>query len=234
MANTRFNPTTNGLLHLGHLFTLLINEYHAHSRNGKFFIRFDDDNDIVELQTKEETKNIINSQMDDIKWLDVRIDAWIWQSGILPEVRKRLSSLGHIPIPEVKSGDHKLPYFIKMGTSFMVYPYVVQQTAERVVMDNMLGITHVIRGDDFATEYSLYCYYCQKFYFRTPEFVFVPRLVSLYGDISKTNGGYKIIDFRNNGYTPTQLKRMIAEACLWYPNNGFELYNIKPNPRINL
>ena len=43
MVNTRLNPTLNGTVHLGHLFTLLVNEYYAHSRNGKFFIRFDDD-----------------------------------------------------------------------------------------------------------------------------------------------------------------------------------------------
>ena len=137
-------------------------------------------------------------------------------------------------MPEIKSDKHKHPFFIRMGTDYLIYPYVVQQTAERVVMDYMLNITHVIRGEDFVSEYSLYCYFCQRFWFPTPEFIFLPRLAGSYGDISKTKGGYKVSDFRNNGYTPEKLKAMIAKACLWYPNNGYELYNIKPNPRINL
>lgn len=233
-TKTRFSPTINGTLHCGHLFALLVNEYFAHSRNGKIYIRFDDDNATVKAMPQDLVKRINDSQEEDIKWLELQVDGWSWQSVLIPEVKKKLDNLGYKPIPEIKEGEHKLPYFIRMGTRWTVFPYVCQQTAERVVMDNMQGITHVIRGDDFATEYSLYCYLCQQFDFPTPEFIFLPRLESLYGDISKTNGGYKIADFRNNGYTAEQLKKMIAETCLWYSNNGFELYNIKPNPRINL
>lgn len=234
-VRTRFNPTINGKLHLGHAFTLLVNEYYAHSRNGEFFIRFDDDNLAPNHLSDDDLKNTIKSQVEDILWLDIRIDgAWIWQSVLHHDIDAILKNVGYETIPEVKPDDHKIPLFVRMGTTYIAYPYVVQQTVERVVMDNMLEITHVIRGDDFATEYSLYCYFCQKFGFHTPEFIYLPRLTSIFGDISKTNGGFKIADFRENGYSPDQLKKMLAKACLIYPNNGWEIYNIKSNPKINL
>jgi glutamyl/glutaminyl-tRNA synthetase len=234
ITSTRFNPTMNGTLHLGHIFAFLVNEYHAHSRNGRFYVRFDDDNSIINKQPKEETDYIIKSQLEDIYWLEVKVEGFISQKEILPEVRNKLDDLGYESIPEIELGNHKYPYFIQMGTRWIAYPYVCQQTAERVIMDSMLETTHVIRGIEFSTEYSLYCYFCQKFHVPIPEFIFLPRLEGIYGDISKTSGGYKIADFRNEGYTAQQLKQMIAKACLYYPNNGYELYNIKPNPRINM
>ena len=234
ITTTRLNPTLNGYLHWGHTFTMLVNEYFARTHGGRFFVRFDDSSDIVTSMPTKETEDIMVSQIDDINWLGMAVDKWVSQKDILPEVRAILIEFNYEFMPEVPLGKHKLPYFPRMGTSWIPYPYVVQQIAERVVMDNMEGVTHLIRGDDFATEYSLYCYFCQRFEFRTPEFVFLPRLSSVHGDISKTNGGYKVSDFRNKGGTPEQLKEMLEKACLYYPSNGWELYNIKPNPRIDL
>lgn len=233
MVVTRFSPTVNGRLHLGHAMTLLINEYFAHSRGGKFFVRFDDE--ISYGLSHDTIKAIMLSQSDDIDWLvGDRVDNWISQVTILPDVRKKLDALGYEFMQEVPLGKHKLPYFPRMGTSWIPYPYVVQQIAERVVMDNMENVTHLIRGDDFATEYSLYCYFCERFCFAIPEFIFLPRLSSLYGDISKTNGGYKVSDFRTKGFSPEQLDEMLRNACLYYPNNGWEIYNIKPNPVLKI
>jgi len=181
---------------------------------------------------KEHFQSLLKSQMEDIQWTDVGVDNYIKQSEQADEVQNLLVHYGYEPMPEVPNGQHKLPPAIRMGTTWIPFPYVIQQTVERVVMDYMLGITHVIRGDDFLTEYSLYCYFCQKFDLPTPEFVFLPRLSSARGDISKTNGGYKIADYRDDGYTPEQLKTKMREACLIYPNNGWELYNIKSNPMI--
>ena len=232
-VRTRFNPSVTGTLHLGHLFTLLVNEYHAHSRAGKFYIRFDDDSSIIRKMPKEERSRILKSMIDDINWLNIQIDGWIWQSEILSKVKSKLDELGYEELPETEVGEYKLPLFVRMGTSWTPFPYVCQQTVERVVMDNMLGITFIIRGDDFSTEHSYYLNLCQRFGFPPPEFVFLPRLESIQGDISKTNGGYKISDYRNNGYSATNLKKMIASYCLKYPANGWELYNIKSNPRLD-
>ena len=43
--NTRFNPTANGRLYLGHLYIILLNKQAVEDNGGKFICRFDDDQD---------------------------------------------------------------------------------------------------------------------------------------------------------------------------------------------
>jgi glutamyl/glutaminyl-tRNA synthetase len=215
---------------------MLVNEYIAHSTGGKFFIRFEDMDYLVRIQTPEKTKAILQSQKKDIEWLELSVDGYEYQSDKLYGIKQflELSENKKFMIYEKDCLDFVTPLVIRMTTDWAAIPYVPQQTAERVAMDYNLGINHVIRGDDFVTEFSLYAYFCDKFGFSIPKFTFLPRLAGIYGDISKTHGGYKIADFRNEGYSAKELKQLIAKACTIYPLNGFELYNIKSNPRINL
>src|SRR3989304_8262070 len=68
---TRFNPTSNGNLHLGHVFTMLVNEYFAHSVDGEFVLRIDDTSPPAADLPKERVQSIIQSQMNDIDWLKI-------------------------------------------------------------------------------------------------------------------------------------------------------------------
>ncbi len=237
MIVTRFNPSTNGNLHLGHIYTLMVNEQFAHNNDGKFYVRFDDTSQAITIEMKDQlkAKDIIHSQKETIKWLGFPVDGWDIQSVILNEVHeimnKLLPDMDWLPDPY----PHTLPTFIrKIGTGWNPYPYTPFETPERVVMDHMLGITHVIRGEDFSTEYSLYRYFCDLFEYEAPKFVFLPRLMSSRGDISKTNGGYTIVELRAEGYTPEEIKDLLCRACLNYFGDDWSWHNLKPNPRIDL
>jgi glutamyl/glutaminyl-tRNA synthetase len=230
---TRFNQTSNGNLHFGHLYTLLVNERFAHDNGGKFIVRIDDTSPPAMNVPEDRRKKLIHSQIADINWLGIEIDAWEWQSELMTGVKMHLDHLGHVPLSE--AGDAELPLFTRMnGTNWLPFPYMPQQTAERVIMDNWSGITHLIRGEEFSTEYSLYRYYCQKFDMIPPHFVLLPRLMGKCGDISKTNGGYTITEYRNAGHTADELKELLAKACLYWYKNGWSFHNLKPNPRIDL
>lgn len=233
MVVTRWNPSTNGPLHLGHIFTLLVNEHFSKSHGGKFYIRFDDNSPNILKMDEGYVKEIIQGQLDDIDWLGIQHDGFSYQSKLKKDVETKLKLHGHVPVDEQKF-DHYLPVNIRLGMTFVYYPYVPEQIVERVMMDNMLYVTHVIRGEDFSTEYSLYMYYCQKYFLPHPEFIFLPRLSGNKGDISKTNGGYTIKELRGKGYSPDDVRRLLEKSCLYYPNNDWELYNIRPDPRINL
>ena len=50
MNITRFNPSTNGGLHLGHIYALLVNERFAHDRDGMFYVRFDDTSQAIMIE----------------------------------------------------------------------------------------------------------------------------------------------------------------------------------------
>jgi glutamyl/glutaminyl-tRNA synthetase len=232
MNTTRFNPSTNGCLHLGHAYAMLVNERFAHENGGKFYVRFDDNGPIERILPQEQVKAISENQATDIKWLGLAVDGWSWQSHLLPEVTDELQRLGWETMEEDELP--VLPYFIRMEPTWEPFPFVPQQTAERVIMDNMLGITHIIRGDEFSTEYGFYSFLCKKWKLFIPEFTFLPRLEGMCGSISKTNGGYTLTEMRSNGYTAEQIKKMLEKACLYYPANGWDIHNLKRNPRINL
>lgn len=230
---TRFSPTPNGPLHLGHLFTLLVNEQFAHLNGGKFIVRFDDIVQMLAPFPKDKIQRIAQQQREIIEWFEIEVDEWIWESDLLPETERTLKLFKYVPLPQAKADEEVVPLFIKEPGWFAI-PYVPKETVERVIMDNMIGATHIIRGDDFCTEYSLYCYFCQTFNFPIPEFVFLPRLAGAKGDISKTGGGYTLVELRADGYTAQQLKAMMRKACLIVPGNGWQLHNIKSYPRINI
>lgn len=231
MIVTRLNPTTNGPLHLGHLFTLMVNEHYAHDNGGKFIVRFDDTSGVTQLIPEEKRERIKKEQEEIINWLGVKVDTWQTQSVYTPEIRTKLF-MKCKPIPD--DPDPELPLFIRMGTTWLPYPYQAYQTAERVWLDNMIGATHIIRGEDFVTEYALYRYFCDLFKLPAPHFVFLPRLMGKFNDISKTNGGYTIAEMRGKGYSADDLKELMASAVLNWPTYGWHLYNIKPNPRIDI
>ncbi len=232
---TRFNPTSNGNLHLGHVYSLLVNEHFAHDNWGKFIVRFDDESPPAMIISNDQRERLIANQIQDINWLEIDVDEWQWQSKIHRDVISNLDLIGHKPMKDVAEGYHILPTHVRMiGTGWLPYPYVPQQTAERVMMDHMIGTTHLIRGEEFFGEFSLYSYFCEKFNFKIPQFIFLPRLTSKHGDISKTCGGYTVAEFRGEGYTAREVKDMIAKAVLYWAANGWTLHNLRPNPQINI
>lgn len=236
MIVTRFNPTTNGYLHLGHAYALMINERFAHDQGGKFIVRFDDTSPTVLALSDQAKLNILESQEEDIDWLDIQVDSWQYQSVLMDGINYTLKTSGLDDLIDAAEGAHILPTFIRMmGTDWLPYPYVPRQTAERVIMDATLGATHLIRGEEFTLEFGLYCYFCEFLGYPRPEFVFLPRLTDKDGkDISKTNGGYKIRELRDAGYSATEVKNLIAYASLVWPANGWKLHNLKVAPRLKI
>jgi glutamyl/glutaminyl-tRNA synthetase len=231
---TRFNPTANGALHLGHIYSLIVNQRFAYAHGGDFWVRFDDTSQaiVIEMDRKERAKEIVKSQKEVIQWLDIEFDFWSVQSDFIDEVHEELNKWDYIfpdPYP------HDLPTYVRMiGSGWIPYPYTPLETAERVVMDHMIGATHLIRGEEFATEYSLYRYYCQLFDYPTPTFIFLPRLTGVGGDISKTNGGYTIVELKAQGYTPKDITGILQKSCLNYWSDDWSLTNLKSNPRVNI
>lgn len=239
MIVTRFNPTVNGNLHLGHVYSLYVNEYFAHSVGGRFFVRFDDTSNgaTIEMKNPELAKEFLDQQVFDIGWLGMFVNEWSKQSDILnileDEIKTKITHNYNYIFPDPYP--HTLPISVRMlGTGWIAYPYTPQETAERVIMDRHLGITHIIRGEEFLTEFSLYRYFCDVFNYPHPKFIFLPRLVGSRGDISKTTGGYTIVEMRANGYTPQDIKELLSHACLNYFGDDWSIYNLKSNPRLTI
>lgn len=224
MNITRFNPSVNANLHLGHLYTALVNE--ALSVDGKFYVRFDDTlpNDLVDYGA-ERMARVREHQEEDLRWLGLNVTEYISQADALEEVRKIIKPLGLSDY----DGRSSTPEFI--ADSFIcMYPAVPLITAEKVVFDHMIGINLLIRGMDLMTEYALYQYFCEKLGYEAPRHVYLPRLGWTHGNMSKQLGGLFISDLRAEGYTPDEVRSMVAKAALKWHLNGWSLLNLKGSP----
>ena len=231
---TRFNPSCNGPLHLGHIYTLTINERYAHERSGAFYVRWDDlpFEDMRRESDLDMIARIRDGMREDIEWLGFKVDGWYSELEMMPQVETVWRHYHYEPAPYLSRPIH--PAYVHQPKGWLSYPYQPLLSAERAVFDGLMGCTHLIRGEELATDLSLHCHYCDLFHIAKPEFIFLPRLMSAAGDISKTNGGYTIAGLRGAGYTPDAVHDLLARASLIAPFNGWDLGNLKPQPRVTL
>jgi len=225
---TRFSPTVNGNLHIGHIFMALVNEYEAHHSGGKFTVRFDDDqkywNEIKHVDTKEIETGIKN----DFMWLGIKVDEW--ESEKLMKHNRALISGSKIPPEMAEYPD--IPEVV--GWTAATYPYAPNLTALKVLLDYVDGVNLLIRGIDLITEFSLYEHYIEEFELPFPRHVYLPRLTlggnGEISDISKTAGNNSIKQLREYGITPLQIIDSLKRSCLKDPEGDWSIDNVKANP----
>lgn len=235
VVNTRFNPTVNGPLHLGHAYMMLVNEFEAHSRGGKFLVRWDDNQDAWrDAFTDEAIVELEGRMIEDINWLGINVDSYSSQVRQEEYTYKMIEKFNKgrldVPLiyysminPEVLNSD--VPHF----------PYVPHFTAEKVILDQRDHITDLIRGEDLLGEFSLYCYFCELWRLPMPHHIYMPRLRQEKGELSpvyfsKTAGGYSIRDYREQGASVDYILARLREACLVNPNGDWSYQNVKREP----
>jgi glutamyl/glutaminyl-tRNA synthetase len=226
---TRFNPSVNGSLHMGHLYTALVNEALAIEGDGRFYVRFDDTAPAHLHDIGRERMDAIRGQQEDeLIWLGLHADAYMGQAEQLEEVHEILKR--KLVLSDC-DGRGLQPEFIT-DKYFPLFPAVPLVTAEKVVFDHMIGTTLLVRGMDLMTEYSLYQYFCERLGYESPRHVYLPRLSWANGDMSKRFGGLFIADLKADGYKPEDIRWMLAKAALRHPWNGWTLLNLKGDPRL--
>ena len=229
MYSCRFNPSSNGPLHLGHIYMALVNETVAHESGGKFIVRFDDSHPVrIAAMGRERMEFIRRGQQQDLEWLGIEPDKFIKQSDVIDEVHEWLSTRTGVLLD--RNPPECIPELI--GDDVLLYPLTPTLTAEKVVMDWMEGVNLLIRGLDLLSEYSLYQYYCERFELQRVRHIYLPRLRWARGDMSKSGGAQSVSDLRQNGYTSEQVRVMVETACLRNVANGWTLQNLKSEPRL--
>ncbi len=68
LKKTRFAPSPNGKLHLGHAYSAIISEKLAKKYDGEFIVRIEDID--IGRSSKENEELILN----DLKWLNIKFD----------------------------------------------------------------------------------------------------------------------------------------------------------------
>lgn len=239
VTNTRFNPTTNGELHIGHAYMALVNQAEARRGKGRFIVRFED-NAVEWLLRVNHDKQLeyAHGMIEDLEWLGIRADEYQYQSQMEDKLHDAILMLNGGELKE----EHRIsfdgltpnvPYL-----NYAVATYNPHLTAERVILDALSGINFVIRGEDLITEYALYYNFCDRWGLPRPEHAYLARLTMADGaellpQISKTTGNNKIQTYRENGMSADELLSKLRKACLKDQTGDWVISNLKARPVWN-
>lgn len=238
-GNTRFNPTCTGDLHLGHVYLCMVNLYEAKARNANFYVRFDD----TQLawrehdSSHEEMLTFAERNREDLEWLGIPVDGWYYQSEMQERVREEIWRVYGIMLGPEHMVYDQLPIIKGMG-DILAYPYAAPLVPEKVWMDFMMFCDLLIRGNDLLTEFSLYCYWVERFRLYRTYHIYLPRLLLASGDdptymgcsVTKTHGALTVRSLKEEGWTPDRILGQLRKSCLIDPLGDWSVENIKERP----
>ena len=229
-------------MHIGGARTALYNWLFARHNNGEFILRIEDTDQ--QRSTEEATQAILDS----LTWLGLD-----WDEGpdhqserleIYSEYVEKLLKEGkafHVDDPEkgravrfkltgeptdfddlihgnIRSDTSLIEDFvIRKADGFPTYNFAC------VVDDGVMGITHVIRGDDHLSNTPKQIALYKALGFELPKFAHIPMILGEDGSrMSKRHGATSVTEYREKGYLPDALVNFIA-LLGWSPGHDQEL-----------
>lgn len=95
-----------------------------------------------------------------------------------------------------------------------------------VVDDHLMGITHIVRGEEWLSSTPKHVYLYEAFGWDVPEFVHLPTVLNKdKKKLSKRQGDVSVEDFRNRGYLPEGIVNYLALVG-WSPEDNKEILNM--------
>lgn len=96
-----------------------------------------------------------------------------------------------------------------------------------IVDDHLMGITHVIRGEEWVPSTPKHIYTYEAFGWEAPTFVHLPNILNRdKKKLSKRQGDVSVEDFRKKGYLPEALVNYIALVG-WNPEDNQEIMTME-------
>lgn len=96
-----------------------------------------------------------------------------------------------------------------------------------VVDDHLMGITHIIRGEEWLSSVPKHLQLYKYFGWETPKMAHLPLLLNAdKSKLSKRQGDVAVEDYRNKGYLPEAILNFVAFLG-WNPGDERELFTLK-------
>ena len=241
-VKVRFPPSPTGFLHIGGARTALYNWLFARHNNGKMVLRIEDTD--RQRSTEEATQTILDS----MKWLGLDWDEGPYHQSERLEVYNEhvekllkdgkafyvddpekgravrfkitdeLTGFDDIVHGNIRSDTSLLEDFvIQKADGFPAYNFAC------VVDDGVMGITHIIRGDDHLSNTPRQIALYKALGFDLPKFAHIPMILGEDGSrMSKRHGATSVTDYRVKGYLPDAIVNFIA-LLGWSPGHDQEL-----------
>lgn len=248
MVRVRFAPSPTGNLHIGGSRTAVFNWLFAKANNGEFILRIEDTD--IERSKKEYLEEILYS----LRWLGMDWQEEYFQSkrmDIYREYAKKLLDKG-LAYEEASNKEgvtgtaiiFKVPQSKKIKIKDLIYGDIEFDTAEIkdqvliksdgmpaynfacVIDDNLMNISHVIRGDDHISNTPKQIMLYEAFGFNLPLFAHLPLILGKDGGrLSKRTGATAISEFRSMGFLPEALLNYLL-LLGWSPGANKEVVAI--------
>ena len=242
MIKVRFPPSPTGNLHVGSVRTALFNFLFARKNKGKLVLRIED------TDKKREVKEAYQGIYDSLKWLGLDWDEGpILQSGRLKIYEEHAKLLldngvaykdkGAIYLKTKKNG--KIGWIDLIGNkqiSFdkkVIEDFVILKSdgfptyhLASVVDDYLMGITHIIRGEDILSSTPKHIMLYNAFEWNLPQFAHMPVILATdRSKLSKRHGAIGVLDFKKDGILPEALVNYLA-ILGWTPPSGKEFLSL--------
>ena len=96
-----------------------------------------------------------------------------------------------------------------------------------IVDDHLMGVTHVIRGEEWLPSTPKHVYLAEAFGWEAPTFVHLPNILNQdRKKLSKRQGDVAVEDFRRKGYLKEALVNYVA-LLGWSPDDNQEIFTME-------
>ncbi len=236
MVRVRFAPSPTGYLHIGGARTALFNWMYARSQGGVFLLRIEDTD---RERSKEE---YLQEILESMEWLGLKWDEFYCQSErftIYREHAQRLLQEGKafkegeaillkMPKKKVKIFD-LIRDEIEVDTETLKDQVLMKSDGTPaysfacVVDDALMGISHVIRGEDHISNTPKQIVIYEALGFKIPKFAHLPLILGEEGGrLSKRHGAVAVSDYKKEGFLPEAVVNYLM-LLGWSPGNNQEM-----------
>lgn len=239
MVKARFAPSPTGYLHIGGARTCLFSWLFARHNNGKFILRIEDTD--LERSKKEYLDEIIES----IKWLGMDFDEIYYQSqrfDLYRDYAKKLVSEGKalekdnavffkydftsVEIDDLIRGKIVFNELPKEEEVIIKSDGSPTYNFSCVIDDALMGMTHVVRGEDHISNTPKQILMYKALGFNLPAFVHVPLILSPDGGrLSKRHGATSIREYRDMGFLSESIANYLM-LLSWSPGHNREIISL--------
>lgn len=250
---TRMAPSPTGKFHIGGLRTTLFNYFFARQNGGKFIVRSEDTD--TERSKKEFEDNMLEAlawlgiEFDEFYRQSERTDIYVHHiqklidNGFAYEGEESTRSIDGEP----SSGGGKVIRFKNPNTDVTFHDlvlgditfnteelgdFVIARTINTplyhltvVVDDGLMGVTHVVRGQDHISNTARQILILEACGFERPQYAHIPLILSEGGGkMSKRDPNvYPVTDYRVMGILPDALINFMSMIG-WNPGDEREIF----------
>lgn len=240
-VRTRFAPSPTGIPHIGNIRTALFSYFFAKANKGEFILRIED------TDQARKVEGALDAIKESLSWMGITWDQFTVQSERLDEYKKYAQELvekgvakeeeGAIRFVTNKDGEtswedgvggKKISFDNSTIEDFVIIKSDGFPTYHlaNIVDDHLMGVTHVIRGEDWIPSTPKHIMLYRAFEWEIPTFVHVPNVNGPDGKkLSKRFGAKSALEFKKEGYLAEVLVNYLV-LLGWSPKKDQEILSV--------